>query len=159
MTHRMTAIVAMVLMGAGMALAQAEAPAPAPEDVKPPRIPSEILPLVAAEADIKAEMQAQSTELFKVLKDLRETRQRMMKQDKELAAMTREIALLQEKIDETMLEKYPEMKALDERRDTMMQAHDALREKLIGVRTRREEVSAALEAKKTEEPIDTKDQE
>lgn len=158
MKHRMTAIVAMVMMGAGMAMAQAAPATPAPADVRPPRIPAEILPLVAAEADIKAEMKTQSTALFKVLKDLRETRQRIMKQDKDIAAMTREIALLQEKINDTMLEKYPEMKELDERRETMMQAHDALREKLIGVRTRREEVSAALEAKKTEQPIDTKDQ-
>ncbi len=47
MKHRMTAIVAMVVMGAGMVMAQAEAPAPALEDPKPPRIPGEILPLVA----------------------------------------------------------------------------------------------------------------
>jgi len=92
--------------------------------------------LQVQEASLIKQQHELELKLNKVFFLLHDTRTRVMRDDAELIALTKEIAAKQVALEKRTGEKYPDLGAQMKERDTMTKAHSDLGEKLWEVRKR-----------------------
>jgi hypothetical protein len=159
-------MMAALLAGVSLAVA-AEADKPAllggPVVEKPMLVERAVVPPapVIADTNVLAALTAEEKALLDQAKDitrkiiarqkpLRDMRERVVTQDKDLQAIVKAIAEKQKELDAKLLEKYPDLATQIKERDDLTREHSDVNAKLREVRRKMDEMDAAIRKQATE---------